>query len=193
MCGGYTSFPVGQCERYDFKTGVWEYDHVPDMPAAVAAAATVADEKRNRLYVAGGERFFGATNSMQTYDPSRNEWTTNASMSSPRRYSAAAPFGEDAMVVCGGEGARSAPKTCEQYLFDEDRWTTFAPLNQARCNHGMANFKGRLYVLGGYSQDHLSHRGLLDTIEEYDATSGEWRVLDNCQLPKQMDDFATLL
>ncbi len=197
ICGGGARANGGtiihkSCERYDFKAGSW--DRVLGMPTAIRGAPAVADGKRNRLYIIGGESHAGALNSLLTHDPSRNKWTAMASLRRRRRYSAAAPFGAGTMVVCGGlDASWLTLGSCEQYLFDKDRWTTFAPLNQGRYNHGMANFKGRLYVLGGDSEGHVRRRYSLDTIEEYNATSGEWRVLDNCYLPKQMDDFATVV
>ncbi len=188
VCGGGRALGGADlhksCERHNFKTGSW--DRVLGMTTAIKGAPFVADGKRNGLYVVGGESRTGATNSLQKYDASRNEWRTSmASMRKRRRFPAAALFGADGMVVCGGADANwFTLRSCEKYLFDEDRWTTFAPLSQARLNHGMVNFKGRLYVLGG---------GLFGTIEKYDATFGEWRVLDNCHVPKRMDDFATLV
>ncbi len=200
VCGGNKGFTIRQtCERYNFKTASWENDLIR-MPVAVRGAPAVTDEKRNLLYIIGGcvQAQGGLkTNKLQAYDPGQNQWKTMAPMQTSRCFSSATLFGDfghDSMVVCGGWASTgSVLALCEQYLLDEDQWVTFAPLRQARFNHGMANFKGRLYVFGGDPLYQVGSIQLLDTIEEYDAMSGEWHELKDCRLPKPMDDFATVV
>ena len=59
-------------------------------------------------------------------------------------------------LLCGGQSGRlwaSAQSACYYYLSVNDSWSPGPSLNVSRAAHGMALYKGKVYVYGGVNVD----------------------------------------
>jgi hypothetical protein len=73
------------------------------------------------------------------------------------------------------------------YAVAPDSWTEKAPMHIARGNLGVASVNGKIYAIGGLSQNDASGQ-LLGTNEEYDPTTNTWTT--KTPMPTPRKDFA---
>ena len=118
--------------------------------------------------------------SVQSFDPATNAWRARAPMPTARAHFAAAAIG-GIVYAAGGEVAKDASGDCvrtdvvEAYDPSSDRWTTRAPLPEARCCFGAAVAKDsggteKLYVFGGSGRSGTALR----TVYAYDPSADRW-------------------
>jgi len=98
-------------------------------------------------------------------------WEPRAPLPVPRTEVAAATFGREIAVVGGFELDGSASTRADAYSPAENRWRRLPDL-PVSVHHAMAvGWRGRLYVLGGYSGPGRPTRGL------YVLRGDRWRAL----------------
>jgi N-acetylneuraminic acid mutarotase len=92
------------------------------------------------------------------------------------------------MLVVLASGLFGCPtlsgRTEEQAGSTSGSWRTFAPLGEARQEVGVAELKGRVYVVGGILQD----RTAAHTVEVYDPTTNSWSPV--APLPRRLHHVA---
>jgi actin-binding protein IPP len=58
-------------------------------------------------------------------------------------------LGRELYVVGGNSSHQEVLQTVERYSFDDDKWTTVAPMTTARASPAVSSADGFLYVAGG--------------------------------------------
>jgi N-acetylneuraminic acid mutarotase len=169
--GGY----VSSVYAFDPQTNIWlTLADKPGLPVENAAAVTISGQ----IYVFGGSTapFSGALGDSWRYDPSSDEWSSNAPMPTPRG-GARAEVVDGLVYVIGGMGADGASlATVEVYDPVANSWSAGPSLLQERDNRGSAVVNGKIFVFGG---GHRASSGLvlqenLSSAEVYDPILASW-------------------
>jgi N-acetylneuraminic acid mutarotase len=170
---------VGQTPRslddlfvFDPSTGT--YERLPNLPAKLDHVALVGH--RGALYVIGGFHASEPVASVWRYDPQHRRWTALPPMRIARGSPAAAVIGDRIFVVGGSVGGRDEPRSSaalEIYDLRTGRWSPGPDMPTARHHHGAAAVGGRLYVVGGRTDDELSS----DAVERFDPATRRWERL----------------
>ena len=152
-------------------TGEWR----PLAPATLERTEVAAARIGRSIYVVGGfEKATGeTTGALERYDIRRDRWSRLRSMPIGLNHPAATALG-GRLYVHGGYRARrdlsSASGRLYVYSPGSDRWRRLPDARQERAAHAFAALNGRLYAVGGRSED-----GELSSMEIYDPTRRRWR------------------
>jgi N-acetylneuraminic acid mutarotase len=152
---------------YDTATDTWST--LPDMPRARDHVAVAAMD--GAIYAIGGRVADPASSVAATdrYDISAGAWTAGlAPLPTPRAGAAAAPLGQE-LVVIGGSHDYVSLRTVEAYDVANDAWRTLAPMPTARDGIQAVVFDGEVYVAGGGTVPRGT--GPTDVLEVYIPTS----------------------
>ena len=109
------------------------------------------------------------------YEPADDLWSRRADMVELRGLHCMCTVG-DRLYVMGGNHFRGANDYddvlgCEYYSPASDQWTMVAAMPRGQSDVGVTVFKGRVYVVGGYS---WNSRCMVDIVQCYDPESDEW-------------------
>ena len=121
------------------------------------------------IYVIGGE--CGQSNwlnSVEKYDPEKDEWTKVASMSVARGFTGATVLGNHLYVV-GGRDDVNWHNSIERYDPDADEWVLMTPMMERRAGHVVAAHQGSVYVFGGTNKKVTSR-----SVERFDPGTNTW-------------------
>src|SRR6185312_10470000 len=80
-------------------------------------------------------------------------WITGSPLPVPRTEVAAAPLGDEIVVVGGFEASGSNSRRVDAYDTRRDRWRRFPGLPVSVDHAAAASASGRMYVVGGYGSD----------------------------------------
>ena len=171
---------------YDPSTDSWTAK--APMPAAVSGAASAVIN--GRLYVAGGGSSSpaqpGPFNTLYSYDPATDTWTTLASMPTPEAGAAAAAINGQLYVVGGisQAGVINNPRNAVLQVYDPttNTWATKASMPTARGGAEAVAINGLLYVVGG-TPTNTSYTGVL---EVYDPATDTWSSKAPMPTPRQV-------
>lgn len=105
----------GNAEIYDPSTGVWSLTPKKSVKNRLKDAAVVL--KSGQVLLMGGESNFVELNSVESYDPVTNSWTTIKSMNKARGQHAAVLLTSGKVLVAGGYTASTADMA-EAELYD---------------------------------------------------------------------------
>ncbi len=181
---------------------VYEYDPVSatftqmdPMPTGVAAAATIA--QLGKIFVIGGTdatTFNGSGNVdlVQVFDPaaaSGSQWTVqSSSMPDPRNHVHAVEI--DGMIYVSPGRSRTAGNQrdwdgvqVQRYdpvtatWEDNANLATLAP-ERGRSAGGFAGVNGKLFYIGGESNDTASTNAVIDLVDCYDPATNQWQAQD---------------
>jgi hypothetical protein len=146
--------------------GGWQAE--PPVPVArTEVAAAVAG---GEILVAGGYLADGSTTArVDLYDPARRSWRRGPDLPEPLNHAAAATVSGQPIVV-GGYGA-SGPTRIAIRL-ERGAWRSLRRLPWARAAAAAVALNGRLYLVGGVTQNGLARSMLM-----YDATHERWMPL----------------
>ena len=137
------------------------------------------------LYVVGGTRAGRALAAAEVYCGNPACWTTLANMPTARSGLGLATLGSD-LYACGGsvssvnngvfrnDGGARQLNTVEIYNTETALWREGAPLNTPRANFGIATLGGRIFVIGGKTNDAWKNLKKEASVECYDQ--GRWSV-----------------
>ena len=117
-------------------------------------------------------------NSVEKYDPERDQWEAVASMDEQRCFASAAVVGNKIFVV-GGTGNYFLPlSNCELYDPVTDMWSLLqAELNVPRSNAAVGKAKKKIFVFGGTYTNGI--------VEYYDGDKEEWKEIG--RIPSTMN------
>ncbi|XP_017325466.1 kelch-like protein 9 isoform X1 [Ictalurus punctatus] len=136
------------------------------------------------MYVSGGITRDAFQKELACYDPDTNLWSRRADMMELRGLHCMCTVG-DRLYVMGGNHFRGTNDyddvlSCEYYTPAIDQWTVVAPMPRGQSDVGVAVFKGRIYVVGGYS---WNSRCMVDIVQCYDPEVDEWERVFNVLEP----------
>ena len=117
-------------------------------------------------------------NSVEKYDPERDQWEAVASMDEQRCFASAAVVGNKIFVM-GGTGNYFLPlSNCELYDPVTDMWSLLqAELNVPRSNAAVGKAKKKIFVFGGTYTNGI--------VEYYDGDKEEWKEIG--RIPSTMN------
>jgi N-acetylneuraminic acid mutarotase len=141
------------------------------MPTARTALRTA--EVNGILYAVGGTDANNPAGlaTVEAYDPSKNTWTTKASMPGTRG-SMALAVANGSLYVIGGGCASGICDTVVAYDPSSDSWSTKSPMPTRRYELVAGVAKGEIYAIGGYND--ISAGGYLSAVESYDPFTNAW-------------------
>lgn len=141
-------FPVSTVQVYDPTTNIWT-PLVPLPSARSGGGSAVID---GILYAVGGAVSvnFAAVpvNTVESYNPATNTWTTLASMPTARYALGVGTIGGILYAVGGFDGS-NVLDVVEAYNPATDTWTQMNPMPSATLDPGVGTINGTLYVVGG--------------------------------------------
>ncbi|XP_055330258.1 kelch-like protein 1 [Paramacrobiotus metropolitanus] len=159
-------------ECYDQQRNSWKY--VASLPLALEDFAMVASN--DRLYVFGGNSPSGVSNKVFCYDPVGDAWSQKGDMLTGRRWCSACIGPSGLIYVVGGDAGKQ-PEEClrctEAYDPAADKWLKKADMLRRRNMPGSACAYGKIYVLGGCTED---IRNCDSSIEFYDEVTDTWTL-----------------
>ena len=117
-------------------------------------------------------------NSVEKYDPERDQWEFVEPMDEQRCFASAAVVGNKILVV-GGTGNYFLPlSNCELYDPVTDMWSPLqAELNVPRSNAAVGKAKKKIFVFGGTYSNGI--------VEYYDGDKEEWKEIG--RIPSTMN------
>lgn len=121
---------------------------------------------------------------LSCYDPNTDTWSRRADMVELRGLHCMCTV-EDRLYVMGGNHFRGTNDyddvlSSEYYTPANDQWTVVAPMPRGQSDVGVTVFKGRIYVVGGYS---WNSRCMVDIVQCYDPEKDEWERVFNVLEP----------
>jgi hypothetical protein len=180
-------------EAYSPETDTWAT--LPSMPTARrelagAAAPCTAALHLTCVYAIGGTTTGGGTlNTVETYRPHTNIWSTQPTMPTARLNlaGAAAPCFDALNLTCvyaiGGENSTGFLTTAEAFAPDTNTWTTPSPMSMPTARNALAGAAAPcpdalnrtcVYAIGGFN-----NTGILSTAEAYSPNTNTWATLPN--------------
>jgi len=183
-----------QVNIYDPATGSWASGAA--LPFGRRGAAAVADPA-GRIYLLGGALDpalgGGRMARVDLYDPATNSWasTPPAAMSVPR-HSLGAAWLNGRIVTAGGDDGLTTnfigSRAVESYDPATNTWEPLPSLLALRAGMGLAAAGGKLYAVGGYSQNTspvaVFPPSYPAPVEVYDPATGGWTVGPSLQIPR---------
>ncbi|GAA6094195.1 kelch-like protein 33 [Tachysurus ichikawai] len=157
-------------EKYSVETDTWSFTHSLDQPLSGHAAVVWGGE----IFISGGFNLkYQCLVSMFLYHPEQGT-TYLADMAHDRAQHCMENLAQGFYVaggVCNLREFYTDMLSCESYDPINDTWTAFTPLPLCHVGAASAVLEGKLYVLGGYSQEDYSEARL---VHRYDPGTQRW-------------------
>ncbi|XP_017560081.1 kelch-like protein 9 [Pygocentrus nattereri] len=136
------------------------------------------------MFVSGGITRDAFQKELSCYDPDTDSWSRRADMMELRGLHCMCTV-DNRLYVMGGNHFRGTNDyddvlSCEYYSPATDQWTLVAPMPRGQSDVGVAVFKGKIYVVGGYS---WNSRCMVDIVQCYDPEKDEWERVFNVLEP----------
>jgi N-acetylneuraminic acid mutarotase len=189
--------PINSSWAYDPTTETWT--PLAPMPTPRGAGGAVA--LNGKIYVIGGvqadvrdnptaplspgspQRVLGT---VEEYDPATNQWSTRASMPTPRNHLFAEAVGGKVYAIGGRIGSAQITVAEDTNIVEEydplrDQWIGKgrAPIRRSGMAGAVAN--GRIYLAGGEYQDWEGAKAFW-AVQSYDPATDHWDTLPRMQL-----------
>ena len=184
--GGYDQDGACLSCVYMFDARSKKWTEVASMTEARASFAMCSS--KNRLYVIGGvcrarneEKILST---VEKYVPEENKWKVITNLESGC-FNPSAIYCNNALYVTGGIHDEEPVSAVICLQEGSSNWTALPNMSVCRQGHSMAEFGGKLYVLGGYTSKPNS-KGLVtdcNVNEIFDLKSKQWTVITST--PKQ--------
>ncbi|MCI4394907.1 hypothetical protein PGIGA_G00174270 [Pangasianodon gigas] len=157
-------------EKYSVETDTWSFTHSLDQPLSGHAAVVWGGE----IFISGGFNLkYQCLVSTFLYHPEQGT-TYLADMAHDRAQHCMESLAKRFYVaggVCNLREFYTDQLSCESYDPISDTWTAFTPLPLCHVGAASAVLEGKLYVLGGYSQEDYSEARL---VHRYDPGTQRW-------------------
>ncbi len=155
-------------EQYNPSTNGWSY--VQSMPVSLEEFGTGV--VNGIIYVVGGT---GYLNSVYTYNPTSNAWSTVSATMPTGRSSLAVGVVNGILYAVGGENSNGVLSTVEAYSPTTNAWSEMAPMPTARENLTVSVVGSTLYAIGGDSGVNGTDLG---TVEAYNTATNSWAEMN---------------
>ncbi len=171
--------------KYDPTTNVWNKVASMLQARAYMALTTVA----GKLYAVGGEdENRRKLDSIECYNPEKNEWVYTTSMPSGGRVGASCASLGGRLYVVGGYNRDRGPTPVmddvdcfDTYLF---KWIQKNKLPQPRCHANLVEALGDLYLIGGRTKVPGQPISSMASILKYTSSEDTWKHLTNMCTPR---------
>jgi len=152
------------------KSGVYEYNPLDDSWKWISYMNIQGwnvnlVEHEGVIYVIGGDPF---RDRFESYDPTKNEWTTLKAMPTGRQHSNSCVIQNKIYVMGGITDWTSPSNKNEVYHFNSDSWKTASPLPHPSENPIISSVNSMIYALCG------------DLFWMYDTSLDSWVEKDKC-------------
>lgn len=144
----------------------------------------------NKLYAIGGDPAAsmetGEFAQCECYDLETRRWQRIAALPGNRMEHAGTRVGDN-LYISGGLQDPEGPvfNSFWKYETSTDMWVELPPLLTPRADHGMFTYEGRIYVIGGWYEDDLTHqRVMANTVDCFDLEKGQWEVIGQVESPR---------
>jgi len=187
--------PLSSADLYDPHTGIWTPVSGGLLTARASAAAVLL--KDGRVLIAGGSaprgpNPAGALDSAELFDPAGAVFTRTDSLRQARRGLTLTLLGDGRALATGGHGAGDSLVTAEVYDPILGRWSTTAPMHDARDLHAAGALpSGQVLVTGGELIEGGT-RTSLTSAELFDPASGRWSQAAAMSCPRSGQAQVTL-
>ncbi|MBN3308221.1 KLH13 protein, partial [Amia calva] len=163
---------IASVECYDLCKNEWTFVSPMGEPHYGHAGTVYGD----LMYVSGGITRDTFQKELTCYDPDTDTWSRRADMCTIRGLHCMCSI-EDRLYVIGGNHFRGTNDyddvlSSEYYCPGTDQWTAIAPMLRGQSDVGVAVFKGKIYVIGGYS---WNSRCMVEIVQCYDPEEDEWK------------------
>ncbi len=168
---------LNSCEAYNVRTGAFR--KMADMKERRDELAVVVG-RDGRVYAIGGcGEGSRCLNTVECYDPDKNEWRLTSHLNTARRALGAACLA-DGIYAIGGFDGHSYLNSVERYDEGAKRWVQISSMSHARCTHAVvaAQDSQTLFVFGGFDNRALG------SVEKYDALTGGWEFVG--EMPEKL-------
>ena len=179
----YSCVPLTTVEEYIPDTNSWRARAALPTGRWNLGAAVGADR---RIYAIGG---LGgdpcgtgpiALDTVEAYDPRFDEWTTRASMPTPRWGLGVVAAANGKIYALGGENQTGVLDMVEEYDPISDTWTRKSDMPYAHSHFASVSASnGRIYLIGGYGRN--------DLVLEFDPVGDTW--VEKALMPTGRYDF----
>lgn len=129
------------------------------------------DVLENRQKVCGGYDGITSLNTVESYDPNIDVWTSIAPMTKHRSAAGVVAF-DNQVYALGGHDGLSIFDSVERYDPQTGLWTAGVPMLSKRCRLGVAVLDGKLYACGGYDGSTF-----LRSVECFDPRANKWSLI----------------
>ena len=146
-----------------------------------------------KLYLIGGR----GVKPVQIFDPSTNSWTNGSSPPFQMHHFQAVLFNDLIYVVGAYTGAccdsESGLTNVWTYSPNTNQWVQRheIPADRRRGSTGAVVYNDKIYIVGGIEGGHGTPATAYNWFDEYDPSSGQWKVLPNA--PRVRDHFHAVL
>merc|ERR1712227_868647 len=160
-------------EKYHPKENQWDFVCKMKEPH-YGHAGTVYDGK---MYISGGITHDSFQKELLCYDPIIDQWEPKTPMTVVRGLHCMTTHGER-LYVFGGNHFRGSSDyddvlECEYYVPQCDKWVRVQPMLTGQSDVGIAVYKDRIYVTGGYS---WNNRCMVDIVQCYCPDLDKWET-----------------
>ncbi len=165
----YSSLDI--MEVYDPATNTWDTTKAPMPTARVQLCVAAVDGK---IYAIGGTQSHNGGTSLgmvEVYDPATNNWTTKASMETPRKGAACGVINNLIYVAGGAASGYTGSTILEVYDPVEDNWTPRTNMLAARYGPVGAVLNDTFYVSGGLIGSPWTGQ---TAVQKYDPINNSW-------------------
>ncbi|KAK3760021.1 hypothetical protein RRG08_064694 [Elysia crispata] len=137
----------------------------------------------DRIYAIGGDPYASDVGPediapCEVYNPTTNRWRPIRSLPGNRSQLAGTGMGRS-LFISGGIQENEEKVFQDFYQYDPraDTWCQRADLLTPRTDHYMFTWEGRVYAVGGWHLDPLTHRRVMaTTIDSYDPDTDSWQI-----------------
>ncbi len=178
---------------YDPKTNIWSQVASMLQARAYMSLTTIA----GKLYAVGGEdENRRKLDSIECYNPEKNEWVYVTSMPSGGRVGASCASLAERLYVVGGYNRDRGPTPVMDDVdcFDvyQFKWIAKKRLPQPRCHANLVEALGDLYLIGGRTKVPGQPISSMGSILKYNSSEDTWKHLTNMCTPRHDAGCAVL-
>ena len=129
----------------------------------------------DEMYFIGGMQKKNSSETVISYNRTRQEWTEHPSLPQPRSWCAAVAIGDHQLVVVGGYPSNNS-KSVLLYDTETGSWSKLPDLKIGRRRHACVCVDNKVYAIGGWNPNGVKQE---DTIEVLDLSSTKpaWTVV----------------
>jgi N-acetylneuraminic acid mutarotase len=158
---------LSSVEVFDQNTGYWSAGVA--LPSVLYNGTAIT--ANGKIYIAGGTNASGQNiNQVLSFDPSTNQWTAQANMSTAKDGLKLVWF-KDRIWAVGGKTNGSITNIVESYDPNTDTWQTEVSTTTNRHWHVAWVANGRIYIGGGWEY--------INSTESYDPATKQWSSAGN--------------